>query len=277
MPDWAINLLWIFVTWALAVGPLWDAWKKRRFSLADKRTRFRLVAGILTFCVIVANESLTKRAQTAREAASEDARIKEKARTPTYSGEIVTGLSRSLLPPEERLGPQDWCVWLGDRNRVMLSASPKQFLLKYENDESVLSVGIEHRKLWLSTILIDSTGQDIVRIIKSEFQALPEGAFNPLQPDPHTLLVRDRRGNDVLHVRSVNEREMWLTGRFVLPRSHVIEVTPTSVRLPSPWWLSLDGPFVFDLRSRPDASFLTIAPSKGGVLFAPTGIRVLKP
>lgn len=52
--------------------------------------------------------------------------------------------------------------------------------------------------MWISAKIIDSRKQKVVRIIENEFQAFPEGAFNPRQPDEHGLMVRDEEGVEVL-------------------------------------------------------------------------------
>ncbi len=54
-------------------------------------------------------------------------------------------------------------------------------------------------------------------IIENEFQANPEYAFNPRQPDEHSLIVRDADGNEVLNIRFLNPRAMRIVGRFQIP------------------------------------------------------------
>ena len=55
-----------------------------------------------------------------------------------------------------------------------------------------------------------------MRVVKNEFQAFPEGAFNPKQPDEHSVVVRDADGIEVLNLRFLNPRRIRIVGRFFL-------------------------------------------------------------
>ena len=69
----------------------------------------------------------------------------------------------------------------------------------------------------ISAVVMDSKNQLVVRVIDNEFQAIPQNAFNPKQPDKHSLFVRDADGIEVLNVRFLNPTAMRIVGRFQMP------------------------------------------------------------
>lgn len=80
-----------------------------------------------------------------------------------------------------------------------------------------LTVGIKDGQMQISAVVMDSRNQLVVRIVDNEFQAIPQNAFNPKQPDKHSLLVRDADGIEVLNLRFLNPTAMRLVGRFQVP------------------------------------------------------------
>jgi hypothetical protein len=70
--------------------------------------------------------------------------------------------------------------------------------------------------MFITADLLDSSNNRIVRIIKNEFQAFPEHAFNPKQPDKHSLVVRDMEGAEIFHVIFLNPRNIRIVGRFYI-------------------------------------------------------------
>ncbi len=116
-------------------------------------------------------------------------------------------------------------------NLQILSRSANQRVFSRQG-QSFLTIGSENGRIWLSTVVSDSQNQTVVRIIKNEFQVFPERAFNPTQPDPHSLLVRDATGTEVLRVRFLNPRRILIYGRFVLPDSRTIIVDDQGLHFP---------------------------------------------
>jgi hypothetical protein len=135
-------------------------------------------------------------------------------RKPVYAGFLTP--SKDAAPPLPKDTPEETVsLLLGDDLRVLTGAS-NRFILSIDG-ESFLKIGVRDGKMRLSCLVADPQGNVIARVIDGEFQAMAAHAFNPQQPDPHTLRVRDGRGVEVLNVRFLNSRAIWLTGRFNLP------------------------------------------------------------
>lgn len=105
-------------------------------------------------------------------------------------------------------------LMLGDDLRV-LSASLTPVLQR--NGKPFLTIGVRDGVMWITATINDKSDQYICRIIDNEFQINEQRSFNPRQPDSHSLLVRDADGNEVLNIRFLNPRAIWITGRFKIP------------------------------------------------------------
>jgi hypothetical protein len=103
---------------------------------------------------------------------------------------------------------------LGDDLRILSASSNPVFS---RNGKSFLSIGSREGLIRLTATILDTNNQSICRIIDNEFQAFPERAFNPKQPDEHSLIVRDREGIEVLNIQFRNPTTIWLIGRFQIP------------------------------------------------------------
>ena len=101
-------------------------------------------------------------------------------------------------------------------NNLRILASSKISALS-RSGKTFLSIGISDGLMRLTTTVLDNSSQYICRIIDNEFQANPERAFNPKQPDDHSLIVRDGDGHEVLNVRFLNPTTIRVTGRFQFP------------------------------------------------------------
>jgi hypothetical protein len=110
-------------------------------------------------------------------------------------------------------------------------------------------------QLYISTTVLDSEGKFIVRVMNNEFQASSERAFNPMQPDEHTLVVRDSKGVEVLNVRYQNPRSIRLVGRFQLPgEKNPVQILPAEGLI----WPSGSsvGHLTLDMTQAPDAGVI---------------------
>ncbi len=136
------------------------------------------------------------------------------SRTPVYFGELVPGNEASPALPSDVPGNTIQLL-LGDDLRV-LAASAQNFVLS-KGGKSFLSIGIRNGLMRISATVMDSSNRYIVSIIDNEFKANPEYAFNPRQPDEHSLVVRDTDGNEVLNIKFLNPKVMRIVGRFHLP------------------------------------------------------------
>jgi len=130
-----------------------------------------------------------------------------------YSGFLVP--ANETEPPLPDGVPKNTIqLLLGDDLRV-LAANSENHVLLYKN-KPFLTIGIEANLMRIKTEVVDFQNRHIARIINNEFQISQENAFNPLQPDRHSLIVRDAKGNEVLNIRFVNKKTIRVTGRFHL-------------------------------------------------------------
>ncbi len=172
------------------------------------------------------------------------------AKTPVYFG----FLEPSDEPSPTVLRPDQASLLLGDNLQVLTKSISQRVLSAHGS--AFLTVSIEKGKLWISTTITDFHNQTIVRVIKNEFQALPENAFNPVQPDKHTLLVRDTSGAEVLRLHFLNPRCIFIAGRFSLPNGKTVVVNANGFAL-LPDNITMVG-FTLDLTNTPNAGAINI-------------------
>jgi hypothetical protein len=135
----------------------------------------------------------------------------QKAATPVYSGYLIPANEPGVPLPDN--APSNTVqLLLGDDLRVLAARAENQILSK--SGRPFLSIGIKNNVMKIRTTVIDSRNRHLVRIIDNQFQVSHENAFNPLQPDPHSLIVRDAEGSEVLNIRFINERTIRIVGRF---------------------------------------------------------------
>jgi hypothetical protein len=141
------------------------------------------------------------------------------AKKPIYFGFLEPSNERPL----DSTVPADVVVLYLGENLPVLVNSRDLNIFTYAK-QPFLTVGSDNGKLWLSATVSDSQNHTVVKIIKNEFQAFPEHAFNPVQPDKHSLVVRDSIGTEVLRVRFLNPRRILIYGVFSLPESQTVVV-----------------------------------------------------
>lgn len=195
IPDW---LLWLItsVVGVLLGTATWYFWDKgERYSA--------LYSAMAGGCLVVLAVGLMVR--------NDWIKREIESRKPVYFGELLPA-NEDPLPAN--LAPNVFSLMLGDDLQV-LSLSANQVVIR-RGQLPILSMGIENAKMWLSATVVDSQNGNVVRIVKNEFRAFPEGAFNPKQPDEHSLVVRDADGVEVFNLRFLNPRKIRIVGRFVL-------------------------------------------------------------
>jgi hypothetical protein len=237
-PEWILDVL-MLTAGILGSGAVWYFLSQQQPNMAGLS-----VAGtfIMTLLAIVLRR---RNASIDREVA---------ARAPVHFGELVPGtFSPHDLPPGV---PQDTVgMLLGDDLEVLARAS-STFILRHSM-KPFLSLEMERGTARLSASVVDSSGNRIARIIDNEFWASPEHAFNPRQPDPHSIIVRDHEGIEVFSVRFLNPRFVRVTGRFHLPgqlEPLVIDAVE-GIRWPGGGGI---GHMTVDLTSAPGTGFLDL-------------------
>jgi hypothetical protein len=130
-----------------------------------------------------------------------------------YFGGLSPG-NEPIDPLPVGASPDTIQLFLGDDLRVLSSSQNPVLAI---GGKPFLSIAIRDGLMRLTATILDNNNQPICRIINNEFQAFPERSFNPKQPDEHSLIVRDAEGNEVLNVRFLNPKTIWLIGRFHLP------------------------------------------------------------
>ena len=196
-PQWIMGV--IFFVAALAGGAVWFFISHKQYHSALWIGFFIVVAILLNVTLYIRNEIVQREIQ---------------AQTPVFYGELVPGNEPtpelpSPLPPGI---PRDM-VFLFLGNNVIATDYSESLVLS-KGEESFLSISIKSGKMYITADLFDSNNNRIAKIIQNEFQANPDYAFNPKQPDAHSLVVRDMQGVEVLNVRFLNPRAIRISGRF---------------------------------------------------------------
>lgn len=156
-------------------------------------------------------------------------------RNPVYYGYLTpenepTPLFPSFPKSPDIVMPTDsFIVMLGDDSGIFINGrvdntfylKQNPFLtIKTKDDGSVI----------FNTEVIDGTNHEIIKAINNEFRASQEFAFNPWQLNKHSLIVRDSEGVEVLNIKYINSRVLWISGRFYSPKdSQVISISPSGV------------------------------------------------
>ncbi len=230
MPNWAIALAWFLA--AIPVAAIWFYWDKSKFGILwNVFGTVVLVAFAIT--IHIHNDLMEKEAA---------------AKKPVYFG--------FLEPSNEQLltstTPANAVSLLLGNDLQILSMSSDQRVFQAQG-RPFLTIGSENGRIWISATIIDSQNQTVVRIIKNEFQAFPEYAFNPVQPDSHSLLVRDSTGAEVLKLRFLNSRRILIYGRFVLPGSRTVIIDDNGIRFPEGGGM---GHLTLDMTAAPNAGVI---------------------
>jgi len=207
--DWFLQVL-LMVIGIIAGGALWYFISQQQYHQALWCGTIAAIILIVVIALFVRNELLKTEMQ---------------AKTPVYFGELVP--SNDPSPPLPKDAPKGTItLMLGDDLRV-LAAQSENYILSKKGGTAFLSIGIKDNAMRLSASVFDSDNQNIVRIINNEFQASPERAFNPKQPDKHSLVVRDSKGVEVLNVRFLNPKAMRIVGRFQIPGiAEAVQILP---------------------------------------------------
>lgn len=214
-PDWFLQVL-LVVIGIIAGGALW-------YFISQKQYHQALLSGTVAAIILIVVIALFIR--------NEIVKTEIQAKTTVYFGELVP--SNDPSPPLPQNIPKGTItLMLGDELRVLAAQSQNYIFSK--KGEPFLSVGIKDGVMRVSASIFDSNNQNVVRIIDNEFQANPERAFNPRQPDKHSLVVRDAKGVEVLNVRFLNSKAMRIVGRFQMPGSSepVLILSNDGVRWP---------------------------------------------
>ena len=130
-----------------------------------------------------------------------------------YFGGLLPG-NEPIPPLPPGVPPDTVQLLLGDDLRILSASLNPVFSL---NGNPFLSISVRKGLMRLTATVLDAENQPICRITDNAFQAFQERAFNPKQPDEHSLIVRDSWGNEALNVRFLNPSTIKTTGRFQLP------------------------------------------------------------
>ncbi len=204
IPSWAIALAWFLA--AIPVGVAIYYWDKSKFGALWSASAAGIIV-VVAITIHIHNELVEKGIAANR---------------PIYFG-FLEPSDEQPLPATTAADVVSLLLGGGNGGLQILSKSANQKVFSV-GGQPFLTIGSESGKIWISTTIADSQNQTVVRILKNEFQAFPEHAFNPKQPDPHSLLVRDATGTEVLRLRFLNPRRILIYGRFVLPDSRTITV-----------------------------------------------------
>jgi hypothetical protein len=206
IPNWAIALAWFLA--AIPAGAVWYYWDKSKFGVLWSIFG-TIILAIFAITLHIHNDLTEKEVS---------------AKKPVYFGFLEPSNEQPL---DSTVPANAVALYLGENLRI-LTASKNLNVFTYL-DEPFLTMGIDNGKLWISAMISDSQNQTVVKIIKNEFQAFPEHAFNPVQPDSHSLVVRDSIGSEVLRVYFLNPRRILIYGKFILPKSTRVLVSDDGI------------------------------------------------
>jgi hypothetical protein len=207
-PDWLLQVLLVLVG-IIGGGALW-------YFISQKQYHHALWSGTAAAVILIVIIALFIR--------NEMIKTEIRANTPVYFGELVPG-DEASPPLPKNASKSTITLMLGDDLRVLAAQSENHVFSK--QGAPFLSIGIKNDAMRISASIVDSDNKNIVRIINNEFQANPERAFNPKQPDRHSLVVRDSKGVEVLNIRYLNPKAMRIVGRFQIPGfSEPVQILP---------------------------------------------------
>lgn len=205
--DWILQILLLLIS--IIAGGAWYFISQQQYHRALWSGTSAGIILVLVIALFIRNGLIKK---------------EKKAKIPIYFGELVP--SNDPSPPLPKDSPNDTITLMLGDDLCILAAQSQNYIFS-KKGEPFLSIGIENGVMWVSASISDSNNQNIVRIIKNEFQAIPEHAFNPRQPDKHSLVVRDAKGVEVLNVRFLNPKAMRIVGRFHIPGfSEPVQILP---------------------------------------------------
>ena len=185
--------------------------------------------------------------------------------TPIFYGNITQGnkpnpefLSSYTIPNNSI------AVILGDKVGV--------FMRKDQNDiianQNVPIVSINFNSdgvMLINADIYDKNSNRVLKVKDSAFQADPTYAFQPKQPNNHSLIVNDSDGNEVFKIDYINSGVISISGRFYITGySEPFLITPNSNINFDGFHVNDTKPFMFDMTKNPNSAFLNIT-DKGGV------------
>lgn len=200
--DRLIIPVWVFtialLVFSLLVGVIWHLINKTNYHFALWVGWGAAVLLVTIIAFFIRNDFLKKEI---------------KVKQPIYAGFLLP--ANDPGPQIPKGGSNDTIqLLLGDDLRVLAVKSRTQVLSL--RGDPFLTIGIKDDIMTLGASIVDVQNLNIVRIIDNEFKVSSENAFNPKQPDKHSLIVRDLDGNEVLNLRFMNRKTIRIVGRFHL-------------------------------------------------------------
>jgi hypothetical protein len=134
------------------------------------------------------------------------------AKTPIFYG-VITPDNKPNPVPSTGLPLDTMTLMLGDNLSIKAMKADSYILSR--NGTTFLEIGIDSNgNMLLTTEVRNNSNDNIVKVIDNEFQANPSYAFNPVQPNQHSLVVRDSNGDEVLNIYFINPKVIRVTGTF---------------------------------------------------------------
>lgn len=148
------------------------------------------------------------------------------AKTPIFLGELLPGKEPNPynsyienpfnIPNKTPIPVEAIRIMLGDDSGIYVSPSDNYTFALRGIPFLNVKFGDEGRIL-VTTQIIDNQNNKVIRVEDNVFQANPAYAFNPQQPNKYTIIVKDWDGNEVLHIKYLNQKTLWISGRFYSP------------------------------------------------------------
>jgi len=150
----------------------------------------------------------------------------ELANTQIFTGFLISGnepdpynsyIANPFNIPNKTPIPKDSIrVMLGDDSGYYLGRN-QEYVFALRN-QPFLRIKIDNEgSLLINTLLADSTGNYMLEIENNVFRANPLDTFKPRQLNRYTIIVQDRKDEEVLRIKYLNFNTLWIAGKFYSP------------------------------------------------------------
>jgi hypothetical protein len=176
-----------------------------------------------------------------------------KSMTPIFFANLVPGNDNAPDYVSNSLSDNTVALMLGDNLAIIGNQSSKS-ILSHDNVSCLTIERHQDKTISIYTGIYDSEDNNVVNVINNEFQVDPRYSFNPIQPDPHSLIVRDSKGIEVLRMRYINSKVIWISGRFKVENySQVVLIDNNGLQFGD---IRISGDHtIFDVTKNPDEVF----------------------
>jgi hypothetical protein len=143
---------------------------------------------------------------------------------------------KGLLVPGNEIDPPTPCTLPNTALKVYLGSTVSWTNNDQANDlvmrsEDVLSVRRVSNGLAVFAKVASADGRVVAEIVDNRFYINPNNFLRTDQPDSHSLVVYDQKGNKVLDIKYLNPRSVRILGEFRAPGAVPLFITSDQLRI----------------------------------------------